>query len=233
MQRHQPVVDAAELNASEPDEVDLHPVGAQPVEQALHQLLGLVVFEEGAVEQVDPDDAQRLLLQRGLDVEHPNVQDDLARFVVGMRLELHAHPAVAFVAALEAPGHDGVGEGEEGGVVAPPVAQPVDVERVLVVQHGLQPGLGHVTVDLAVDGVADRHVVGGDRLGDGARGAAHPEEPPGHLLAGADFGHRPVPARIQVDPQGLLVGVDRLHVAEEAAHNLPSRVARPRAVGWR
>ena len=61
------------------DHVDLDPPGGQPVEQALDQLLRLVVLEERAVQQVDADDAERLLLQRRLGVEHPHVQDDLAR----------------------------------------------------------------------------------------------------------------------------------------------------------
>ena len=62
------------------------------------QLLRLVVQEEGAVEQVDADDAERLLLQRVLGVEHAHVDDDLAGLVARVRLELHAHPAVALVA---------------------------------------------------------------------------------------------------------------------------------------
>ena len=221
LQGHQPVVDAPELDAAEPDEIDLHPVGTQPVEQALHQFLGLVVLEEGAVEQVHPHDPECLLLQRRLDVEQTHVQDHLARFVVWMRLELDAHPSVALIAPAEAPRHDRVGEGEERGVVAPPLAQPVDVEGVLVVQHRLQPGFGDVAVDLAVDGVADGHVVGGDRLGDRARRPADAEEPAGHLLTGTDFGHRPVPARIQVDAQGLLMGVDRLPDAQSVCHHPP------------
>ena len=128
LQRHQPVVDAAELDAPELDHVDLDPAGGQPIEQALDQRLGLVVLEERTVEQVDADDADGLLLQRRLGVEHPDVEDDLARLVAGMGLELDPHPAVALVAALVAAGHDRVGEGEERGGVAPAVAQPVDVE---------------------------------------------------------------------------------------------------------
>jgi hypothetical protein len=115
LERHEPVVDAAELNAPELDHVDLDPTRAQAIEQALHQRLGLVVLKERAVQQVDADDPQRLLLHRRLDVEHPQVEDDLARLVTGMGLELHAHPAVTLVAPLVAAGHHGVGEGEERG----------------------------------------------------------------------------------------------------------------------
>ena len=102
--------------------------------------LRLVVLEERAVQQVDADDAERLLLQRGLGVEHPHVQDDLARLVARVRLELHAHPAVALVAAPVAARDDGVGEGEERRVVAALVAEPLEVELELVVEHRLQRG---------------------------------------------------------------------------------------------
>ena len=204
LERHQPVVDRAELDALHLDHVDLDAPGGQPVEQALDQALGLVVLEERAVQQVHPDDAERLLLQRGLVVEHPDVQDDLARLVARVRLELHAHPAVALVAAAVAAGDHGVGEGEERRVVAALVAEPLEVELELVVEHRLQPALGDVAVGLAVDGVADRHVVGRHRLRDGAGRAPGPEEPAGDLLAGADLGDRAVPARVEVDLQRLL-----------------------------
>ena len=71
----------------------------QVVEQRLDQLLGLVVEEERAVEQVHADDAERLLLQRVLRVEHADVDDDLAVVVARVRLEADAHPAVALVGA--------------------------------------------------------------------------------------------------------------------------------------
>ena len=207
LQGHEPVVDAAELDAPEADHVDLDPVGVQAIEQALDEDLGLVMLEERAVQKVDADDPEGLLLQRSLNVEHAQVQGDLARLVVRVGLELDAHPAVALVAAPETPGHDGVGEGEEGGAVTTRVAEPVDVEGELVVEHGLEPGLGDVAVDLAVDGVAHRHVVGRHRLGDRPGCSAHAEEPTGHLLAGADLGHRAVPTGVQVDAESLLVRV--------------------------
>ena len=117
------------------------------------------------MQQVDADDAERLLLQRRLAVEHPDVQDDLAGLVVRVRLELHTHPAVALVAAAIAAGHHGVGEREERRVVAALVAEPVQVELELVVEHRLEPAHRDVAVGLAVDRVADGHVVGRDRLG--------------------------------------------------------------------
>ena len=164
-------------------------------------------WKNARVQQVDADDAERLLLLRGLVVEHPHVEHDLAGLVPRVGLELHAHPAVALVAAAVAAGDHGVGEGEERRVVAALVAEPVQVELELVVEHRLQPTLGDVAVGLAVDRVADRHVVGRHRLGDRAGGSAGAEEPAGDLLAGADLGDRAVPAQIEVDLQGLLQGV--------------------------
>jgi hypothetical protein len=125
LEGHQAVVDPAELDAAEGDEVDLDASGREPVEQAAHDLLGLLPLEEGGVQEVDADDAERLLLQRGVLVEHPDVDDDLAGLVAGLGLEAHAHPAVALVAAAVAAGHHRVGEGEEAGAVTAAVAEPL------------------------------------------------------------------------------------------------------------
>ena len=107
---HEAVVHVAEFDAFEVDEVDLDAARRQLVEQALHELLRLVMEEEGTVEQVHADDAQGLLLEGGLGVLHADVDDDLARLVVRVGLEFDAHPAVAFVAALVAARDDRVGE---------------------------------------------------------------------------------------------------------------------------
>src|SRR5258708_4118355 len=127
---------------------------------------------------------------------------------------------MALAAAVEAARHDRVGKREERGFVTAHFAQPFDVELELLVEHALEPPGGHVPVRLAVDGVADGHVVGGDRTRDGARGAAHAEEPARDLLAGADLGDRPVPARIEVNAQGLLMSVG-LMSAGELGHPSP------------
>ena len=92
--------------------------GAEAVEQRLEQRLRVVVQEARAVDEVHADDAERLLLERVLDVEHAHVDDDLVVGAVGSRLELDAHPAVAFVVAAEAARGNRVGEREERGAVA-------------------------------------------------------------------------------------------------------------------
>src|SRR4051794_26961262 len=124
-----------------------------------------------------------------------------------MGLELDPHPAVALVPAAVTPGHHGVGEGEERRLVTTLLAEAVEVELELVIQHRLEPALGDVAVRLAVDRVADRHVIGRHGFRDRARSTSGPEEPPGDLLPGADLGDRAVPAEVQVDLQGLLQGV--------------------------
>jgi hypothetical protein len=81
-------------------------------------------------------------------------------------------------------------------------------QPVLVLRHAFQTLAAHVAPGRAVDGVAERHVVGGDGLGHGARRPAHPEEPTGHLLAGADLREHTVLGWVQVDLEGVLVGVE-------------------------
>src|ERR1700722_4548743 len=67
LQGHQAVVDAPEFDTPKLDHVDLDAAGREPVEQALDERLRLVVLKERTMEQIDPDDADRLLLQRRLD----------------------------------------------------------------------------------------------------------------------------------------------------------------------
>jgi hypothetical protein len=145
--------------------------------KALYERLRFVVEEESAVKQIDADDADRLLLQGGLDVEHTDVQDDLARIVAGVGLELEPHPAVALVVPFEAARDDGICESEEGARVAALVAEPFEVQLVFVIEHRLQTTGGDVPIDLALDGATDRHVVGRNGLGYRPCGSAYPEEP--------------------------------------------------------
>ena len=93
-------------------------------QQRLDQLVRIVGQEERRIKQVDTDDAQRLLLQGVLGVEHPHVHDDLAVLVAGISLESHAHPAVAFVRAFIVASGNRVGEDEEAGRVAAGFLEP-------------------------------------------------------------------------------------------------------------
>ncbi len=74
-----------------------------------------------------------------------------------------------------------------------------------MIEHGFQALAADVTIGVAVNGVADRHVVGGNGFGDGAGRAADAEEPARHLLSRADLGEGAVLAGIQVDLERLLM----------------------------
>ena len=78
LQGHDAIVHIAELDPAEFDHVDLDAAGGQLVEQRLDEPLRHVMKKKRAVAQVDADDAERLLLQRSLRVEHAHVHDDLA-----------------------------------------------------------------------------------------------------------------------------------------------------------
>ena len=128
LQRHDAVVHRAELDAGEFDHVDLDAARVQIVEQALDELLRLVVQEEAAIAEVHADDAERLLLRLHFGVEHPHMDDHLAGLVARMALEFHAHPAVALVGALEIARRHGVRECEERGAVAADVGEALEVQ---------------------------------------------------------------------------------------------------------
>src|SRR5215467_11457929 len=110
-ERHQPVVHAAELDATELDHVNLDAAGGKPVKEAL---------------------------------------DEPVRLVMRLGLELHAHPAVALIAAPVAAGHHRIGKREEAVVVAALIAEPVDIELEFLVEHALEPPGGYIPVRLAV-----------------------------------------------------------------------------------
>jgi hypothetical protein len=142
--------------------------------------------------------------------------DDLALLLARMALELEPHPAVAVLVVAEALGRHRVGEHEERGGVAAGRTQAGQVLLVFVVEHALQPLARYVALGVAVDGVADRHVVRRGALGDGAGRAAHPEEPARHLLTRADLGERSIAVLVQVDVQRLAVGIEAVGVGKIA-----------------
>ena len=55
--------------------------------------------KKSGVKKIDADNAQSLLLQDVLVVQHAHMDDDLAVLISRVGLELHAHPAVALVGA--------------------------------------------------------------------------------------------------------------------------------------
>src|SRR5262249_20453109 len=114
-------------------------------------------------------------------------------------------PAVLLVVTLEAPRRDGVGEGKEPDL-GPSRGSKLSLQRlVLAFQHREQPLARHVARSVSVALVAERLVVGADRLGDGTRGRPGAEDPVGDLLSRADLGERAVAARVEVDLERLAV----------------------------
>ena len=204
MQAQQPVVDAAEGRSAHVDPVDLQPLAADGIEQTFNQGPWILPVVKGCIGQVYAQPAHRFLLQGVGGVEHPHVEKNVAgRRPHGM-LEPQAHPGVALVATLERAGRRGVGKDEEPRPVAPHAVEPFVQEHILMVEHLLDSFPRDIPLRLAVDGVADGHVVGGDRLRHRACRAAHGEEPAGHLLAGADLGEVAIDRVVEIDGDGPL-----------------------------
>jgi hypothetical protein len=78
-----------------------------------------------------------------------------------------------------------------------------------VIEHRLQPGARNVSVGVPIDGVAYFHVVSRHALRDCPGSAADPEKPAHHFLSRANFGKGSVPARIEIDPERLGMGINR------------------------
>ena len=206
----QPVVELFELRAGEPHHIDLDPA-VQAVHQGLQHHFRAVVVAVAGVDEVDAQDADSLLLQVVVVVEHAHVQDEVVGLAVGPELEADAQPPVAFDGALVVDGSHGIGEDEEVGA-GPLVGQAGPHQPELVVEHLVEAGFADVAAAglFAVNLVGVRLVVGRHGLGDGARRGPHLEEVTGYLLAGADLGKSAVNLRVEVDLQGFLVGFEQL-----------------------
>ena len=88
-----------------------------------------------------------------------------------------------------------------------------------MIEHEVEALAGDVTRGLAVDGIAEDHVVGGDGLGDGAGSAAGLEKDARDLLAGTDFGKRAVDGLVEIDRERLAVGGQEIFlIAHGRAH---------------
>src|SRR5260370_4746245 len=98
--------------------VDLNSVDAKVVLKRLNQSSRVAAVVEGAVDQIDPYDAERLLLQHRVLVPHADVQYDLARLSHGLRLKPQTQPAVSFVSTLLVTGGHGVRKDKKCGSIA-------------------------------------------------------------------------------------------------------------------
>ena len=199
-------IDAGEFGSAQDDQVDGEAPG-EVLEDGGQKVGGRLPPIEGGEDQIDAENPHRLLLQEVAGIEQIDVQDDVVRRPAEHGLEADADPAVALVGAGEVARRHGVGKGEEARLRAPAGSQAFEQEGVFVLQHALEAVARHVAGHLAVDRVAERHVVCRDGAGHGARRAAGLEEPVRHLLAGADFGQRSVDRRVEIDRQRLGMGV--------------------------
>ncbi len=217
-QGHQPVLEdgRGESRAAEVDHVDLDPPARQFVHQAVQEHREMIAQVVGGVEEVDPENAQRLGLPVVGLVEQAHVQLNVAAGTARLGLETQPHPAVALLlGVVEAAGAHRVRQGEEGGAVAALGVQAVLHDLKLVVEHRDHALARHVARALAVNLVAEGHVVGRHGLGHRAGSAAGAEEPVGDLLSRPDLGEGAVHPVRQVELQRFFQGpetvVGRLH----------------------
>ena len=162
------------------------------------------------MDQVDPEHPDRFLLEQVRVVHQVHVQHDVLGIAPGPGLEAQPHPAVALVGAGEVPCRHRVGEHEEPRVRLACRTELAPQQLPLAIEHRVEALAGHVAGPRAVEVVADLLVVRGDRLGDGAGRRADAEEPARHLLPRPDLGKRAVDLRIEIDAQGLVMGVENV-----------------------
>src|SRR2546427_823242 len=129
---------------------------------------------------------------------------DLAEPLRGMRRDPPAEPAAPALVASETASGDGIREGEEALALASLLAELAHELRELEGEHRLEALAADVALGSAVETVAHRHVVGGDRLGDGSRRTPGGEERAGDFLAAPDLGERAVRSSVEIERERLL-----------------------------
>ncbi len=110
LQAHEPVVDARKGRAGELDHVDLDALARQLVQERGDQVRRVLPPVNGAVDQVDAEHTQRLLLARGRRVAQVSMEDHLGRLLVRSGLEPDAEPAAPGAGATVASRLHGVGD---------------------------------------------------------------------------------------------------------------------------
>src|SRR6266850_2096785 len=188
-----------------------------------------VMKEECSTDQIHAKYPQSFLLEIGARIVQVRVKRDLRRLLVRPGLETNADPTSTVLGTMEASRRHRIGECKETFTVAVLFAKLPRQLRELVIEHGVQPLAADVALGRAVDPIADGHVVGGDRLGDGSGGGAGLEKRAGHLLPAAYLGDGAVRSCIKVQCQRFLSRAE-----SRAVHNRPLiRLAPPQAFGHR
>ena len=118
LEAHDPVIDLGEERSGEVNHVNFDATLSQTVGQGPDKAIWILGQIEGAIEQIDANNTERLLLKDILLVQHSNVQDDIAGRPFGLGLESNSHPAVTFVGSFKTPSGHRVGEYEKRGSIA-------------------------------------------------------------------------------------------------------------------
>ena len=110
-----------------------------------------------------------------------------------------------FVVLLETARRHRVGKNKKRALASELRVQPLDQERVFVIEHRLQTLAADVAIGRSVNRIAESHVVGRHGFRDRSRRAADVKKSPRHFLPRADLRERPVFLRVEIDLERLLV----------------------------
>lgn len=146
------------------DKLDLDAPGAHFVNQGGEEVIDAIARIEGGVDEVHANGAEGVLLATRVLIPETKMEDDLAWLGLGMVLKADADPRVPLPFTVMRGRRHRVGEGEEAGHRATFSLQSIDQESVLMVEHLLQPLTGNIALRVAVDRVADTHIIGGNTL---------------------------------------------------------------------
>jgi hypothetical protein len=125
---------------------------------------------------------------------------------------------VAIICAFEIACRDGVSESEKRGCVSTALAESFEVESVFVVQHVLKSFTTNIAFALAINRVANGHVIRGHTLGYRASGPSDSKEPAYYLLARTDFRKGAIAVRVEVDGEGFTFSVWAFEIETFSGH---------------
>jgi len=128
-------------------------------------LRGVLPMVKSTVDQIHVQSSDRLLLERIGGIEHPSVNDDIARVCPGCVLKTHPHPRMALIAAGMRKGRRSVGQCKKSRTIPSSLIEAIAEQAILVIEHFLHAFPRHIPQRFSIDRVADCHVVGRYRFG--------------------------------------------------------------------
>src|ERR1700733_4486749 len=132
------------------------------------------------------------------------MNDDAGRFLARTGLKSDPEPAASFAGFPGAAGGHCVGEGEEPLRIAAGRIEALEQLIELQLQHRLEAFPAHITLCWTIKGIADRHVIGRDRLRHRSCRAADQEKPSCDFLAAANLGECSIGRGVEIYRQRLL-----------------------------